>query len=62
MSTANLSIAPGGLFEMVLTASSVGGDPAIVSALQLTRILIIVVFVPPLLGWILRKGKARSTD
>ncbi|MBY7144323.1 AbrB family transcriptional regulator [Virgibacillus sp. NKC19-3] len=49
--TAILSIAPGGLFEMVLTAYNVGGDPAVVSALQLTRILVIVAFVPPLIGW-----------
>ncbi|MFD1037489.1 AbrB family transcriptional regulator [Virgibacillus byunsanensis] len=52
--TAILSIAPGGLFEMVLTASSVGGDPAVVSALQLMRILLIVLCVPPLLGWYFR--------
>ncbi|WP_449355334.1 AbrB family transcriptional regulator [Virgibacillus natechei] len=49
--TAILSIAPGGLFEMVLTAYNVGGDPAVVSALQLTRILVIVTGVPPLIGW-----------
>lgn len=49
--TAILSVAPGGLIEMVLTASIVGGDPAIVSSLQLTRILIIIILVPPALKW-----------
>lgn len=53
--TALLSAAPGGLIEMVLTASMVGADPAIVSALQLVRILIIIVFVPPLLKWYFKK-------
>ncbi|MBP1971142.1 membrane AbrB-like protein [Virgibacillus natechei] len=49
--TAILSLAPGGLIEMVLTAYTVGGDPAIVSALQLMRILVIVIGVPPFLKW-----------
>ncbi|MFC0471518.1 AbrB family transcriptional regulator [Halalkalibacter kiskunsagensis] len=55
LATAILSVAPGGLIEMVLTASMVGADPAIVSALQLTRILLIVIFVPPFLKWYFRK-------
>ncbi|MCM3713885.1 AbrB family transcriptional regulator [Halalkalibacter oceani] len=49
--TALLSIAPGGLVEMALTASAVGGDPAVVSAFQLTRIVVIILFVPPFLKW-----------
>lgn len=49
LTTALLSAAPGGLIEMVLTASLVGADPAVVTALQLIRIIIIVVFVPALL-------------
>ncbi|MDQ0255139.1 membrane AbrB-like protein [Evansella vedderi] len=55
LATALLSVAPGGLIEMVLTASAVGADPAIVSALQLIRIFIIIVFVPPVLKWYFRK-------
>jgi uncharacterized protein len=51
LATALLGIAPGGFFEMVLTAYNVGGDPAIVSALQLVRILLIVIFVPITLKW-----------
>jgi membrane AbrB-like protein len=49
--TAILSVAPGGLIEMVLTATSVGGDPAVVSSLQLVRLLFIIIVVPPLLKW-----------
>lgn len=55
--TALLGIAPGGFFEMVLTAYNVGGDPAIVSAFQLVRILIIVLFVPVTLNWWFNRGK-----
>ncbi|WP_026909233.1 AbrB family transcriptional regulator [Paucisalibacillus globulus] len=51
LATAMLGIAPGGFFEMVLTAYNVGGDPAVVSALQLTRILLIVLLVPVSLKW-----------
>ncbi|MCA1319157.1 AbrB family transcriptional regulator [Bacillus tianshenii] len=49
--TAILSVAPGGLIEMVLTASTVGGDPAVVSSLQLVRLLFIIIVVPPVLKW-----------
>ncbi|WP_026689667.1 AbrB family transcriptional regulator [Alteribacter aurantiacus] len=52
--TALLSVAPGGLIEMVLTASLVGGDPAVVSSLQLTRLLVIIICVPPFLKWYFR--------
>ncbi|MFD2629923.1 AbrB family transcriptional regulator [Oceanobacillus kapialis] len=60
--TAILSIAPGGLFEMVLTAYSLGGDPALVSSLQLVRILVIVIGVPPLLGFIFRKRQTQARE
>lgn len=55
LATAMLSMAPGGLVEMVLTASMVGGDPAIVTSLQLTRILIIILFVPLGLKWYFKR-------
>lgn len=51
LSTAILSMAPGGLVEMVLTAESVGGDPAIVSSLQFIRLLFIILVVPNVLKW-----------
>ncbi|RKQ31503.1 AbrB family transcriptional regulator [Oceanobacillus halophilus] len=53
--TAILGIAPGGFFEMVLTSYSIGGDPAVVSAFQLLRILLIVTAVPPILKWWFRR-------
>ncbi|WP_163969704.1 AbrB family transcriptional regulator [Oceanobacillus halotolerans] len=58
--TAILAIAPGGFFEMVLTAYNIGGDPAIVSALQLVRILLIVMVVPSFLKWWFTRGSRRS--
>jgi len=57
LSTAILSLAPGGLVEMVLTATSIGADPAVVSSLQLIRILFIIIFVPTTLKWIFTKKK-----
>ena len=53
--TALLSTAPGGLVEMVLTATMVGADPAIVTSMQLLRILLIIIFVPAGLGWYFRR-------
>lgn len=58
LATAMLSLSPGGLVEMVLTASAIGADPAIVSALQLIRLLFIILFVPSFLKWMFtRKEK-----
>lgn len=57
VATAILSIAPGGLIEMVLTASTIGANPAVVTALQMMRILMIIIFVPSLLKWYFRKEK-----
>ncbi len=47
--TAVLSLAPGGLVEMVLTAELIGADAAVVSSLQF--MLFILLFVPSLLKW-----------
>ncbi|MUK87680.1 AbrB family transcriptional regulator [Ornithinibacillus sp. L9] len=58
--TAILSIAPGGFFEMVLTAYNVGGDAAVVSALQLVRVLLIVLCVPPALKWWFERNRKRT--
>ncbi|MCP8616102.1 AbrB family transcriptional regulator [Salirhabdus salicampi] len=46
MATAMLSVAPGGLVEMALTAQDVGGDPSVVSSLQAIRLLLVVVVLP----------------
>jgi uncharacterized protein len=55
LSTALLSLAPGGLVEMVLTAQTVGGDPSIVSSLQFVRLLLVIIVVPNVLKWVFRK-------
>ncbi|WP_036823615.1 AbrB family transcriptional regulator [Pontibacillus yanchengensis] len=55
LATAILSIAPGGLIEMALTAQSVGGDPSIVSSLQMVRLLIVVMIVPIFLQWFFKR-------
>ncbi|SEH80101.1 hypothetical protein SAMN05192559_104200 [Halobacillus karajensis] len=46
LTTAVLSLAPGGLVEMSITAEQTGGEPAIVSSLQTIRLLIIVLILP----------------
>ncbi|WP_018933785.1 AbrB family transcriptional regulator [Gracilibacillus lacisalsi] len=44
--TAMLSLAPGGLVEMAITAGEVGADPSIVGSLQLVRLLFIILVLP----------------
>ncbi|UOQ85823.1 AbrB family transcriptional regulator [Gracilibacillus salinarum] len=44
--TAMLSLAPGGLVEMAITAGEVNADPAIVGSLQLVRLLFIILILP----------------
>ncbi|WP_245823544.1 AbrB family transcriptional regulator [Metabacillus halosaccharovorans] len=53
--TAMLSFAPGGLVEMVLTSSTIGADPAIVSSLQFIRLIFIISFVPSILKFSISK-------
>ncbi|MEH7382660.1 AbrB family transcriptional regulator [Bacillus sp. JJ1533] len=61
LATALLSLAPGGLVEMVLTATAIGADPAVVSSLQLIRLLFIILIVPSFLKWMFtRKEKAAA--
>ncbi|UOR12528.1 AbrB family transcriptional regulator [Halobacillus amylolyticus] len=59
LTTAILSLAPGGLVEMALTAQDAGADPAIVSSLQTVRLLTIVLFMPLLLKWLLQRQSKR---
>ncbi|RFU66646.1 AbrB family transcriptional regulator [Peribacillus glennii] len=59
LTTAILSFAPGGLVEMVLTANSVGADPAVVSSLQFIRLLFIILFVPGILKWFFNRKRAK---
>jgi membrane AbrB-like protein len=49
LTTAILSVAPGGLVEMALTAVAVGADPSVVTSLQMVRVLFIIMFVPGLI-------------
>lgn len=62
LATAMLSLAPGGLVEMVLTASSIGADPAIVSSLQFIRLLFIISVVPGLLKYSINKLPSKSLN
>ncbi|GAB2575070.1 AbrB family transcriptional regulator [Gracilibacillus alcaliphilus] len=52
--TAMLSLAPGGLVEMAITAHEVDADPAIVGSLQLIRMLIISLLLPFILRRMIR--------
>ncbi|MGI8315285.1 AbrB family transcriptional regulator [Halobacillus mangrovi] len=51
--TAVLSLAPGGLVEMSITATEAGAQPALVSSLQMIRLLFIVMVLPLLFQKIL---------
>ncbi|WP_058307636.1 AbrB family transcriptional regulator [Gracilibacillus massiliensis] len=57
-STAMLSLAPGGLVEMAITAGETGADPAIVGSLQLVRMLFIILLLP----FILQKMYVQRTN
>ncbi|TLS52900.1 AbrB family transcriptional regulator [Paenibacillus antri] len=56
-----LSVAPGGLIEMALTASSIGADAAVVTSLQMVRLYTILGAVPFLLKWWFEKRRRRET-
>ncbi|MBO8155030.1 MAG: AbrB family transcriptional regulator [Bacillaceae bacterium] len=60
IATSMLSIAPGGLIEMALTAQSAGGDPSIVSSLQTIRVLMIVLLLPLVLQKMLPRIRERD--
>jgi len=53
MSTAVFSLTPGGMAEMVAVGEESGADLPTVATLQFLRYVSIVVFVPPLVGWLL---------
>ena len=55
LSTAFLSIAPGGVTEISIIATSVGADLSIVTSYQLFRLFFILFFVPPFLKWWIQK-------
>ena len=56
-----LSLAPGGVAEMSVTALSIHADVSIVTSFHLFRILFILFIASPLMKWILlKKGKSAS--
>lgn len=54
LATALFSTTPGALSNMVLLANSLGANFPLVAALQTTRLLVIVIILPPLLKWLAR--------
>lgn len=60
MTTAFLSIAPGGLPEMGVTAHTVQADVSIVAAYQLFRVFFILFIVPIFLRWIFGRNQAEE--
>ena len=56
-----LSLAPGGVAEMSVTALSIHADVSIVASFHLFRILFILFIVSPLMKWILLKTGERSS-
>ncbi len=55
VATAFLSMAPGGMAEMSLTAMAVGADLSVIVAFQLFRLLFLLLLVPPLMKlWLKR--------
>jgi membrane AbrB-like protein len=59
ITTSLLSVAPGGVAEMGITAKVVNADLSTVTAYQLFRLFFILLVVPPILKWwVYRKRKA----
>lgn len=54
LATALFSTTPGALSNMVVLASSLGADFPLVGALQTTRLLVLLLILPPLLKWMAR--------
>ena len=61
LSTALFATAPGGIMEMTLIGSEMGAEGSIVAAVQICRLVTIVMFSPLLLRLILKKRENRQT-
>jgi membrane AbrB-like protein len=59
LTSALLSGVPGGASTMPLIAHALGGDIRLVAALHLTRQLVMLVVVPPVLGYLLYGRRQR---
>lgn len=53
--SALFSFAPGGLTEMTVAAKSLGGDEVLVASIHIIRLLLIILFVPAFIKWLIRK-------
>lgn len=63
--TALLSCAPGGVVDMALISYDIGADASVVSILQLTRLVSVIVLFPPLITRIVKlfnKRKAKTEE
>ncbi|KAB8333151.1 AbrB family transcriptional regulator [Scytonema tolypothrichoides VB-61278] len=55
--TAVLGFTPGGIEAMIATVMQLGGDTGLVLAMQLTRMLSILLIAPPLVAFLLKRAK-----
>ncbi len=55
--TSAFATAPGGAMDMALISMDMGGDPGVVSTMQLVRMLSAIAVFPGVIGMILTKGK-----
>jgi uncharacterized protein len=60
LTTAFLSIAPGGVTEISIIAASVDADLSIVTSYQLFRLFFILFLIPPLLKWWIHKNQMKN--
>lgn len=57
-----LAAAPGGIGQIIIIASEMGSDIAMISSYHLFRIFFIILFVAPLVGWYLKWTAKRQDD
>ncbi len=60
--TAILGLTPGGIEAMIATVMQMGGDTGLVLALQLSRMLTIILFAPWLVTFIINQGTGDGAD
>lgn len=60
--TAYLATTPGGLFAVLAIAADSGSDITYVTAVQVARLLVVLVFTPLLARFLARHSKASTTD
>ncbi len=60
--TAVLGFTPGGIEAMIATVMQLGGDTGLVLAMQLTRMLLIILFGPWLITFIIQRGRSQEAS